>query len=141
GVTECSPILTANRPGKPRKGVGAPLPGIDLLIVHPETHEVLPKNTEGLVLARGPNIFKGYLNPGLKSPVLRVNGAEWYNTGDIGQLDEENRLTLSGRLKRFVKSGGEMISLQAIESGIMNCAEASSWERNGDGPAIAVISM
>ena len=140
GVTECSPILTANRPGRPRKGVGSPLPNVELCIVHPETHEVLPTGSEGLVLARGPNIFKGYLNPGLESPFIIVNSKEWYNTGDIGFLDDENRLTLCGRKKRFVKVGGEMVSLMAIESELLHAAADKNWLILDEGPTLAIIA-
>lgn len=141
GVTECSPILTANRPGKPRKGVGSPVPGVELCVVHPETHEMLDKGTEGLILARGPNIFKGYLNPGLTSPFLTVEGKEWYNTGDIGHLDEEDRLTISGRLKRFIKVGGEMVSLLAIESDLLHAASKKAWPVREEGPTLAIIAQ
>ncbi len=140
GVTECSPIISANRFGKPRKGVGSPLPGIELIVVHPETHEILPKNTDGLVLTRGPNVFSGYLNPGQASPFVIIEGAEWYNTGDIGHLDQENRLTLSGRLKRFIKVGGEMISLLAIESALLEAAPKRKWPIREEGPTLALIS-
>lgn len=140
GITECSPILTANRPGKPRKGVGAPLPGVELFVVHPETHEVLPIGMEGLILARGPNVFKGYLNPGLASPFVTVQGKEWYNTGDIGFLDEEQRLTISGRKKRFIKVGGEMISLLAIETALLHAASKKGWPVREEGPILAIIA-
>jgi long-chain-fatty-acid--[acyl-carrier-protein] ligase len=140
GVTECSPMLTANRPGKPRKGVGSPLPGIEMIVVHPETHEVLPQGENGLVLARGPNIFKAYLNPGLSSPFINVNGVDWYNTGDIGSFDQENRLSLSGRLKRFIKVGAEMISLQSIESSLLRAAPTKGWKIRDEGPTLAIIA-
>ncbi len=140
GVTECSPVLTANRSGKPRKGVGAPIPGVELIVVHPETYEKLKSGEDGLVLARGPNIFKEYLNPGIASPFLTIEGKEWYNTGDIGNLDEEGRLTLSGRLKRFIKVGGEMISLLAIETALLHAAAKKGWHILKEGPSLAVIA-
>lgn len=140
GVTECSPMLTANRPGKPRKGVGAPLPGVDMIIVHPDTHEVLSQGDHGLVLAKGPNIFKAYLNPGLSSPFINIDGIDWYNTGDIGYLDPENRLTLSGRLKRFIKVGAEMISLLALESALLQAAPTNGWRILEEGPTLAIIA-
>jgi long-chain-fatty-acid--[acyl-carrier-protein] ligase len=138
GITECSPVLTMTRPDRPRKGVGQPLPGIDLLIVHPETHEILPVNTQGLILARGPNIFSGYLNPGIEPPFLNVDGKEWYKTGDLGSLDEENNLTISGRLKRFIKIGGEMISLSSIEDGLYQMGLKQGWPIHEEGPTLAV---
>jgi len=140
GVTECAPILTANRPGKPRKGVGIPLPSVEICVVNPETHEILDAGKEGLVLARGPNIFKGYLNPAIASPFITVKSKEWYDTGDIGFLDEENRLTISGRMKRFIKIGGEMVSLLAIESELLNAASEKNWPIREEGPSLAIIA-
>lgn len=140
GITECSPILSANIPGEPLRGVGRALPGVELLIIHPETQEILPNGSEGLILARGPNVFSGYLNPGLSSPFLRVQEKEWYNTGDIGYLDEENYLFISGRKKRFIKMGGEMVSLQAIESAFLTAAKEKEWPIRSEGPSLGVIA-
>lgn len=140
GVTECSPILTANRSGKPRKGVGAPVPGVELCVIHPETHDLLQLGSEGLILAKGKNVFAGYLNPGIESPFITVNGQSWYNTGDIGFLDEENRLTISGRMKRFVKVGGEMVSLLAIEDALLDASQGKKWPIRDEGPTLAIIA-
>ena len=116
GITECSPILTLNRPNSVLKGVGKPLPDIEMIMIHPETLEPFPKGTEGEICVRGPNIFSGYLgNP--RSPFITLYGRSWYRTGDIGYFDGGN-LILSGRLKRFTKIGGEMISLGAIEEAL-----------------------
>jgi long-chain-fatty-acid--[acyl-carrier-protein] ligase len=123
GITECSPVLTINIPGTPRAGVGSPLPGVELLIVHPETMEPLPVGAQGLILATGPNIFPGYLGLSV-NPFHDYAGKRWYNTGDLGFLDETGHLTLSGRLKRFVKIGGEMISLSAIEQVLLGAVPA-----------------
>lgn len=141
GITETSPILTANRPGKPRKGVGAPLPGVEILIAHPETFEPVATGERGMILARGPNVFKGYINPGLASPFVTVNGKEWYKTGDLGFVDEEGRLTISGRLKRFVKIGGEMVSLPALEDTFLQMAKAYKWPSLEEGPILAVSGV
>lgn len=119
GITECSPVITFNRQGKPHRGVGQPAEGVELLIVHPETFAPLPIGAQGLILARGPNVFNGYLNPGLNSPFIEIDGKSWYKTGDLGFLDKDGSLTLSGRLKRFVKVGAEMISLAAVEDGLL----------------------
>ena len=59
-------------------------------------------------------MFKGYLGDA-RSPFIEIQGEPWYRTGDLGYLDKEKNLILSGRLKRFIKIGGEMISLGAIE--------------------------
>lgn len=118
GITECSPILTMNRFNRPPKGVGLPLPGIELCTIHLETQELLPEGAEGEICVYGPNVFNGYLgNP--KSPFIEIQGKRWYRTGDIGYIDSEGNLILSGRLKRFTKIAGEMISLGAIEEVLM----------------------
>ncbi|NLF40098.1 AMP-binding protein, partial [bacterium] len=67
GITECSPVLTLNRPGDPRDGVGLPLDGVELRIVNIDSREPLPPGQQGLVLARGPNVFNGYLEADVAS--------------------------------------------------------------------------
>lgn len=119
GITECSPVISVNRFNLPSKGVGLPLPGIEFCMIHPETEELLPKGSEGEICVRGPNVFQGYLG-NVQSPFIQIDGKQWYRTGDIGQFDEQGYLTLSGRLKRFTKLGGEMISLGAIEEVLKN---------------------
>ncbi|MCB1149170.1 MAG: AMP-binding protein [Chlamydiia bacterium] len=141
GITETSPVLTLNRLDMEPGGVGMPVADVDLLIIHPETHKPLQQGEDGLVLARGPNVFKGYLNKMLKSPFLTIEGKEWYNTGDLGHIDDEGRLILSGRLKRFIKIGGEMISLGAIEHALLSIAPKYGWKLAEEGPSIAVIAL
>lgn len=140
GITECSPVLTFNRLGKQPRGVGQALPNIELLVVHPESNELLPIGSQGLILARGPNIFSGYLNPGISSPFITIQGKEWYKTGDLGFLDEEGRLTISGRLKRFIKVGPEMISLASIEDALLQVAIKKGWLTKNEGPTLAVCA-
>ncbi len=119
GITECSPILSLNRLNMPPRGVGNPLPNVEVCTIHPETEELLNEGKEGELCVRGPNIFSGYLeNP--RTPFIEIKGKKWYRTGDIGYLDKDNFLYLSGRLKRFTKIGGEMISLTAIEEVLLN---------------------
>lgn len=115
GITECAPVLTLNSDGDRKKGVGKSLPGVTLCIVDPETLAPLATGELGLILARGPNIFSGYLNKDTKSPFVQVDGLSWYNTGDLGRVESDGSLLLEGRMKRFVKVGGEMLSLAAIE--------------------------
>jgi long-chain-fatty-acid--[acyl-carrier-protein] ligase len=118
GITECAPIITLNRPNMPPKGVGRLLPDIELRTIHPETLELLPHGAEGEICVRGPNVFQGYLgNP--RSPFIAIEGKQWYRTGDLGFLDHQGNLILSGRLKRFTKLGGEMISLGGVEEVII----------------------
>lgn len=140
GITECSPVLTANLPGSTHSGVGKPLPGIEICIVHPETEKILPQGERGLILAKGPNIFSGYLNPGLSSPFLTIEGEKWYKTGDLGYLDPEGFLTISGRMKRFIKMGAEMISLAALEDALLQMAVKKGWPTSQEGPSFAVCA-
>lgn len=140
GITECSPVITMNRLDRKKKGVGQALHNVELLIVHPETYEILPPGTQGLILVRGPNVFKGYLNPGIEPPFHLVNGKEWYRTGDLGDLDEEGYLTISGRLKRFIKVGGEMISLSSIEDALTQVSLQYGWPSPQEGPTLAIVA-
>lgn len=139
GITECSPVIAANRFGQPRKGVGEPISGVEVLIVNLDTFEPVEHDVQGLILVRGPNVFSGYLNPGLASPFVTVIGKEWYNTGDLGSLDASNRLTISGRKKRFIKIGGEMVSLPAIEECLLHAAHLRGWAKDQEGAPLAVL--
>ncbi|MCP5469390.1 MAG: AMP-binding protein [Chlamydiales bacterium] len=140
GITECAPILTLNRPGSLAKGVGLALPGVELLIVHPDTLETKPQGESGLILAAGPNIFSGYLG-GEKSPFLEKDGRTWYETGDLGSLDKAGHLTIEGRLKRFVKIGGEMVSLTMMEEVLQETASKAGWKTAKDAPSFAVVAV
>jgi long-chain-fatty-acid--[acyl-carrier-protein] ligase len=82
----------------------------------------------------GPNVFHGYLEKTAKDPFLQIDGKLWYRTGDLGHLDAEGNLLLSGRLKRFIKLGGEMISLGAVEEALLQKIPPQ------DQPAIAVCA-
>lgn len=142
GITECSPVLCLNCPSFAARGVGKALPGIEMLMVHPESHTPLQgPGQQGLLLVRGPNIFAGYLNSDVASPFLLVNDVLWYNTGDLGVLDEEGYLTLAGRMKRFVKIGGEMISLSAIETALLQMAGRYAWPIDEEGPSLAICAQ
>ena len=138
GITECSPILTLNRPNLPPKGVGRLLGDVALCTIHPETQALLPEGSEGEICVRGPNVFHGYLdNP--RSPFIEINGQSWYRTGDIGYLDKDGSLILSGRLKRFTKLGGEMISLGAVEQALM-AHLIKEGKISADMPSLAVCA-
>jgi long-chain-fatty-acid--[acyl-carrier-protein] ligase len=89
-----------------------------------------------MLLVRGPAVFGGYLNPEAPQPFVPYDGKEWYRTGDIVVEDAAGVLTFAGRLKRFVKIGGEMISLPAIEAVL---TEQLARE-DDDGPFLAVVA-
>lgn len=136
GTTECGPMVTANALYAEKTcGVGTPLLDTEVLIVHPDTFEPLAIGERGMVLTRGPGMFSGYLAQA-QDPFRQVNGVKWYVTGDLGILNKDGALTLAGRLKRFVKIGGEMVSLPAIEEAL-----AVKWPPGEEGPTIAVKSV
>lgn len=140
GITECSPILTVNQIG-PNKGVGQPIPGVEMTVIDLETHQVIPKGKTGMILTKGPNIFNGYLNKGLASPFIFLNGVQWYSTGDLGYLDDFGNLHISGRLKRFVKIGGEMISLGGIEEALIHYLGSRVKSLQEEGAVLAISAL
>ena len=123
GCTECAPVVAVNArdfraPGfrqvAARRGtIGHPLPGVSVRIVDPETLEQLPLNKPGMLLVRGPNVMKGYLGRPEKTAEVLKDG--WYTTGDIATLEEDGFLTITDRLTRFSKIGGEMVPHIKIE--------------------------
>jgi acyl-[acyl-carrier-protein]-phospholipid O-acyltransferase/long-chain-fatty-acid--[acyl-carrier-protein] ligase len=123
GCTELSPVASTNLPDIEIDGVrqvtnkpgtvGQPIPGVTARIVHPDTREPVPIGSEGLLLIRGGNVMEGYLGkPNLTREAIQDG---WYVTGDMGRLDEDGYITLTGRLSRFAKCGGEMVPLEKIE--------------------------
>lgn len=133
GITECSPVVSMNRPGEPRVGVGRPLEGTIIKIVNPATYEELPPGADGLILIQSPSVFPGYLETNL-NPFLDLHGVRYYNSGDIGRL-ENGSLVITGRLKRFIKIAGEMVSLTAVEEALQK--QIPSYD---DAPSIAVLA-
>ncbi len=110
--------ISMNRPNISLRGVGPLLPNVELQIVHPETLEPLPCGSEGEICVSGSGIFSGYIGLAF-SPFIELFGKRWYRTGDLGYLDKDHYLFLSGRIKRFIKLGGEMISLGAVETSLI----------------------
>lgn len=121
GITECSPVVSINTPENPQPGtIGSILPSMEYLIVDTESGMPVEPGRQGLLFVRGDNVFSGYLNMEKNSPFTIIDGRSWYNTGDLVREDENNVLTFCGRIKRFIKLGGEMISLPAIESALQH---------------------
>ncbi len=120
GATEASPVVAANSVGANTPGsVGQLMPGMEYKL---ETVEGIDQG--GRLHVRGPNVMKGYMrasNPGHIEPPH--DG--WHDTGDIVTIDGEGFIRIRGRVKRFAKIGGEMVSLTVVE----NCASAL-WPDN-----------
>ncbi len=140
GITECSPIVTLTMPDKPREGVGTPVPGVELCIIHSETNEKLPEGVDGEICIHGPNVFRGYLGK-TPPPFIELDGKKWYRSGDRGHLSPNGSLILSGRLKRFVKIGGEMVSLSGLEEELLRVAHQKGWiPSSQEGISLAVVA-
>mgnify|MGYP002478276144 FL=1 len=118
GATETAPVLAVNTPMAYRTGsVGQLLPGIE--------HRLLPvpgidpaEGRRGMLHVRGPNVMSGYLRfdqPGQLQPPASEAGQGWYETGDVVEIDHDGLVRIVGRVKRFAKVAGEMVSLEVVE--------------------------
>ena len=112
GATECSPCVSVCVPMEPKHGSGGRfMPGMEWKL------EPVEGVTEGgRLFVRGPNVMKGYLNADANAKFLALGG--WYDTGDIVRVDEQGFVHILGRLKRFAKVSGEMVSLTAVEDAL-----------------------
>ena len=134
GITECSPVLAANRVADRRRGfIGRPVRHVDIRVVDVDSGEPVATGETGMLLASGPSIFSGYLNHDGPSPFVELEGKQWYRTGDLVVADADNWLAFKGRLKRFLKAGGEMISLPALEEPF-----SKRYPADENGPKVAV---
>lgn len=111
GSTECSPVISVNTPVACKFGsVGLIMPGLQYKTIPVDGVEL-----GGEFHVKGPNLMTGYMlhnNPGI---VKFPSEDGWYNTGDIVYVDDDGYLTIQGRMKRFIKVAGEMVSLEVVE--------------------------
>lgn len=129
GATECAPCISVNTPLEPRYGsVGRLLPGMDY-----ELKPVEGVADGGRLFVHGPNVMKGYLNAAANAKFQALGG--WYDTGDIVSVDAEGYLHILGRIKRFAKVSGEMVSLTAVEDAL-----AGAFPQYGPHCQIALIT-
>lgn len=115
GLTECSPVVAANRPHHPRPGaVGWPLMGVEVRIESPDS------DGNGEIVVRGPNVMLGYYrNPEATAEVLRDG---WFSTGDLGRITSDGRVRITGRLKNMIATAaGKKIYPEEIEAHLANC--------------------
>jgi acyl-[acyl-carrier-protein]-phospholipid O-acyltransferase / long-chain-fatty-acid--[acyl-carrier-protein] ligase len=134
GVTECAPVVAVNcpdfraagyyQPASRRGTVGQPLPGVSVKIVDPDTFAVLPPGSAGMLLVRGPNVMTGYL--GREDLTASVMHDGWYVTGDIAILDDNGFLTITDRLSRFSKIGGEMVPHGKVEEALHQAVQSEA---------------
>lgn len=129
GATECSPAISVNTPIALRHGaVGRLLPGIEYRL-----EPVEGVADAGRLFVRGPNVMRGYLNADANAKFLALGG--WYDTGDIVSVDPDGFLHIRGRMKRFAKISGEMVSLTAVEDAL-----AGAFPHYGQRCEVAVIA-
>ncbi|HWC18992.1 MAG TPA: AMP-binding protein, partial [Terriglobales bacterium] len=133
GCTECSPVVAVNGPDfrapgfrqvAARRGtIGHPLPGVAVRIVDLDSGNAVADGESGLLMVKGPNVMKGYLGrPEKTAEVLRDR---WYMTGDVAKIDDDGFITITDRLSRFSKIGGEMVPHVKIEDKLHELAGAT----------------
>ncbi|HUR55338.1 MAG TPA: AMP-binding protein [Gemmataceae bacterium] len=123
GCTELSPVVSTNlhditigsvtqvcnTPGT----VGQPILGVAMKAFDPETMQPLPIGADGVLCGKGPNVMAGYLDQPEKTKSVIRDG--WYNTGDIGRIEPEGFIRITGRISRFAKIAGEMVPLEKLD--------------------------
>ncbi len=132
GTTEMSPVAAVNVPfdvtlpdgrqvpGNRRGTVGRPLPGTAIKTTDPDTGAELPRGADGMIHVKGPQIMAGYLDRPEATAKVLVDG--WYCSGDLGHLDPDGFLVITGRLSRFAKIAGEMVPHEGVEAALMAAA-------------------
>ena len=141
GATECSPCVSANTPMRSKHGsAGQFLPDIKYRLEPVEgvsdarnAESGMHNENSGRLFVRGPNVMRGYLNPEANAKFQALGG--WYDTGDIVNVDADGYVHILGRLKRFAKVSGEMVSLTAVEDVL-----ATAFPNYGLKFAIAVVA-
>ena len=130
GATECAPVIAANNRIQPCFGsVGRFVAGMEWKV---EPVEGVAEG--GRLFVRGPNVMRGYLNVEANAKFLALGG--WYDTGDLARVDDDGFLFLLGRLKRFAKVSGEMVSLTAVEDAL-----AGAFPQYGLRCEVAVVAV
>jgi acyl-[acyl-carrier-protein]-phospholipid O-acyltransferase/long-chain-fatty-acid--[acyl-carrier-protein] ligase len=123
GTTELSPVVSTNifdvevnglrQKANTMGTVGQPIPSVCAKAFDPETFKPLPPATEGVLAVKGPNVMVGYLHLPEKTREVVRDG--WYITGDIGHVEEDGFIRITGRISRFAKIGGEMVPLERLD--------------------------
>ena len=119
GCTETSPVVSVNLPDVDGQRatvlgtVGQPIPGVAVKAFDPDTFDPLPTGIDGVLGVKGPNVMLGYLHqPGRTKQAIRDG---WYMTGDVGRIEPDGFIRITGRLSRFAKIAGEMVPIERVE--------------------------
>jgi len=123
GLTEASPVMTQSDIHDPLalrcETVGCAMPGIEVRVGDPDTCEELPRGEVGEILCRGYNVMKGYYNmPDDTAKAISPEG--WLHSGDLGVMDENGYLRVTGRIKDMIIRGGENIYPREVEEFLMS---------------------
>lgn len=123
GLTEGSPVMTQSDIHDPLalrcETVGCAMPGIEVRVGDPDTCEELPRGEVGEILCRGYNVMKGYYNmPDDTAKAISPEG--WLHSGDLGVMDENGYLRVTGRIKDMIIRGGENIYPREVEEFLMS---------------------
>jgi acyl-[acyl-carrier-protein]-phospholipid O-acyltransferase/long-chain-fatty-acid--[acyl-carrier-protein] ligase len=147
GTTELCPLgacnipksrsLTGTSDGERRGTIGRVIPNASAKIVDPDTKADLGTNQEGLVWIKGPIVMKGYLNHPEKTAEVIKDG--WYNTGDIGKIDEDGFIHITGRQSRFSKIAGEMVPHIRVEELLTRIVEDPNDEEGEVRVAVTAV--
>jgi long-chain acyl-CoA synthetase len=116
GQTEAAPVITLNTPGSRKLGtIGRALPGVEVAIWD-DQKRILPTGEVGEIMVRGNNVMKGYHR--LPEETDKTITGGWLHTGDLGKLDEDGFVTITGRKKDLIISAGENIYPREIEDAL-----------------------
>ena len=118
GLTEASPVMTQTLPDdsfeRRTQSVGKMMPGIEVRVIDPETGDECPRGEQGEVVCRGYNVMKGYYNmPEATEKAVDTDG--WLHSGDLGTMDDDGYVVITGRIKDMIIRGGENIYPREIE--------------------------
>jgi acyl-[acyl-carrier-protein]-phospholipid O-acyltransferase/long-chain-fatty-acid--[acyl-carrier-protein] ligase len=148
GATELSPVMAVNVPESRvsdnfhlyRKdgSVGRTLCNVVVKAIDLETGADLPPNEIGMIVAKGPTVMKGYYKQPEKTAEVLKDG--WYTTGDVGKVDEDGFVWVTGRETRMSKIGGEMVPHVLIEEEITKILSAGGDSESSE-PLAAVTAL
>ena len=150
GTTELAPVAAVNIPYSRQSGkdfqieskegtVGRPMPSSAAKITDLDTGEKLGPNEEGMLWISGPGVMKGYLKLDEATAEVLVDG--WYKTGDVAVMDEDGFITITGRMSRFSKIGGEMVPHLKIEEILTRTLDTTPDDDSDDHLLVAVTAV
>ena len=149
GITELSPGVSSNIPASRRRGdfqveakegtVGRPVANVTAKVCALDSNEELATGESGMLWIKGPNVMLGYLNNEKATNEVIVDG--WFKTGDMAMIDEDGFITITGRLSRFSKIGGEMVPHLKVEEVLSKLLDQTPDDDSDDDLHVAVTAV